>query len=137
MKRVLFVLCVLYASSAVAQTHPCSLAEQTTATKGTRVGWCVPADDLTGVSWHVKISSNVVISVPAGQLPPVGGPDPANGLYYLEVNLPSGYSKGLYPVAIYGQSADGTGPDSDTKMWQVGGPPVKPSKPRIAGGSGE
>jgi hypothetical protein len=133
---ILIALFVLSASTANAQTHPCSLPDQTVATKGTKVGWCVPVDDLQGVTWRLKISGNVVVTIPAGALAPIGGPD-TTGLYYLEANLPAGYSKGLYPVVIYGQNVEGIGPESDPKMWQIGGPAGKPVKPRITGGTGE
>jgi hypothetical protein len=130
---LLLTLFVLGVSPAWAQTHPCSLPEQLTATKGTRVGWCVPVDDLQGVTWRIKINASVVLTIAAGSLAPIGGPDPANGKYYLETNLPTGYARGLYPVAIYGSNVDGVGPESDSAMWQIGGPPVKPPRPRIAG----
>lgn len=131
MRRFLIALVMsVWAVPVSAQTHPCDQPDQTVATKGTRLGFCVPAEDLQA-GWRLLINGAQVTDW--GILAPLGTPS-ATGQYYLEAPLPSsGYPKGIYSVQVVGYAPEGIGPASDTKLWQVGGPPVKPSKPRVAG----
>lgn len=129
----LVVLLVLLNSvSSAAQSHPCDQPPQTVATKGSRVGWCVPVDDLQA-NWHIVVNGAIK---GIGQVAPVGNPSTA-GLYYLEAPIPATVllPKGIYPVTVFGQNAEGNGPNSDPVLWQIGGPPTKPEKPRIVGGN--
>ena len=132
MRALMIVGLLAWAGVAQAQVHPCDQPEQTTATKGTRIGWCVSAEDVTIPTWTLKVSA--VLALVYDGLSPLGAPSSA-GLYYFEAPLPTGYGRGTYPVAVYGTSEEGDGPDSDVKLWQVGGRPGKPQKPRVTGGA--
>jgi excisionase family DNA binding protein len=121
---VLLWLCV--PSVAAAQTHPCDQPPQTVATKGGKIGWCVPAEDLQA-GWRANIGGTVV---DFGTIAPVGNPN-ASGQYYLEAAFIVTKPRGIYSVFVWGYDGTEAGPNSDTVLWQVGGPPAKPTKPRI------
>lgn len=135
MKTILCVLACAFVlvGSASAQTHPCDLPDQTTATKGSKLGWCHDMKDGDGLlisgAMGFRVSVNGTMS-DLGLLSPLGTPN-ATGLYYFEATLPNA-ARGLYPVAVLAYDAGGLSSPSVTISWQVGGPPNRPQKPRIA-----
>lgn len=125
-RLVLVVACLAWSTVASAQTHPCEASPPTIATKGSKIGWCTVPEDVD-LTWRISINGNLSTLVGVQQ---VGSPSPVSGLVYLEAPLPV-VSKGTYPVAVLGTNGADTGPASDQVIWQVGGPPSKPVKPRI------
>ncbi len=128
LSRLLIAVAVVIAGvGSVEAQHPCDQPDQTAATKATRVGFCISPEDLQGVEWKLVIG-NSTYSLPVTS--PTTTPS-ASGLYYVEGPMPGGYGKGLYQVQIYGISAEGSGPLSDVRVWQIGGPPAKPIRPQL------
>lgn len=129
MRAGLAALIVIGLAGRAYAQHPCDQPEQTVATKGGKIGFCVPVEDTQGVDWKVLINNSSITTLAVSA--PVSTPS-SSGLYYLEGSLPtSGLSRGIYEVRVYGINPDGQGPASDAKLWQIGGPPQKPQKPRI------
>jgi hypothetical protein len=130
---------VLVASLEVPIAHPCDavLPSPPVATKGSVVGWCHDMRDDSGLTFaslafRLLLSNTQVVDL--GAKTPLGAQN-AEGLYYFEAPLPSGYGRGVYDVKIIVVTPGE--PDSvstDYALWQVGGPANKPQKPRIGGG---
>lgn len=115
-------------------THPCDLPEQTTSTKGSTIGWCHDMKDDGGLIMQTiafRVSINGVVT-DLGEMLPIGNPSPS-GMYYFQANLPNGLGRGLYPVYVTAYNNEGNSAPSNTVTWQIGGPPNKPTKPRISG----
>lgn len=122
-----------FAQTAPAQTHPCDAAPQTTAQKGTKVGWCASTKDSDGVVIDVYtfkvFVSNAVVATVTNAVPANATPN-AGGLIYFEYSLPT-LSRGTRPITV-SQTLDGVeSPQADPVQWQIGGGPVKPSAARV------
>lgn len=134
MRLCVFLVVCLTPSLLSAQVHPCDQPDQTTATKGSKTGWCHDLKDADGfvvnanaIGFRLSVAG---VLTDLGARVPIGSPSQA-GLYYFEASLPTATGRGLYPVYVEAYSAEGTSPPSTTITWQVGGPPNKPQKPRI------
>jgi hypothetical protein len=129
-------LVVFFSIAAFAQTvHPCDQPIQTVATKGSRVGFCHDLRDDEGftlpasaVGFRLSVNGQVA---DLGSLTPVGTPS-ASGSYYFVTDLPGGFSRGTFPVAVAAYTAEGTSAASNIALWQRGGPPNRPTNTRIA-----
>jgi hypothetical protein len=129
------LLLLLSAATVSAQTHPCDAPDQTVATKGSRLGWCHDRKDADGfaitqaIGWRVTVNGTVT---DLGTMQPIGTSPNSAGLWYFEALLPTGQPRGTYPVFVTAYSAEGPSLPSTTISWQIGGPPNKPVKPRVA-----
>jgi hypothetical protein len=126
---------LVFATLAHAQAHPCDIPDQTVATKGNALGWCHDRKDADGAAITGDIGFRVNLNgtfTDLGMMAPVGMSPNAAGLWYFQAPLPSGVARGTYPVYVVAYSAEGVSPASTTISWQIGGPPNRPVKPRIA-----
>jgi hypothetical protein len=128
---VLYALAL--ASSAAAQTHPCDEPPQTTAQKGSKLGFCHDLKDAEGFGLAVPGFVLYIDTQPidlGSSLTPIGNPS-STGLYYFEVSLPTNYSRGIYSVWLVAYNVEGQSSPSPTIQWQIGGPPTSPKGPRV------
>lgn len=126
------LLLSLLLASFIQAPHPCDVTVTTSATKGDKVGWCHDLkdnNDLSDPSIGFKLYINTTLTN-LGSIPPIGPPS-ISGMYYFEVALPNGYSRGIYQVYLIAFNAEGDSSPSEVVGWQIGGPPNQPKKPRI------
>jgi hypothetical protein len=120
--------------------HPCDAILPTTAVKGSKVGFCHDMKDTDGLAiTPASLAFRIVLNTGAvHDLGPRTALGAANsiGEFYFEGPLPSGLPRGVYIVATVAYEIGGGASilSTDTAQWQVGGPPTKPTKPRIGGG---